>query len=122
MSELPIPEDLARDKEAMKHALNHKKVVNPLDGLPEFLKDPKNYMPVQKALLNTLSCGKLHSDPLKASECAKCSENMLERRMLMKKFGFKGPEQYMAWRKTHEGIKESMPLDMYNRMVSDRTT
>lgn len=97
---------------------------NPLlDGLPEFLKEPKNYMKVQKALLDTLSCGKLHSDPLKMMECSKCTENMITRKKLMEKFGF-GKEddvltlkRYMEWKKIHEEIKRRMPLDKYNHMV-----
>lgn len=109
MTDLPIPEDTKRDKEAMKFAVPFRKV-NPLDGLPEFLKDPKNYKKVQKALLDTLSCGKLHSDPLQSMNCKKCTENMVKRRELMKKFGFKSAAQYMAWRKTHEEIRRMMPL------------
>lgn len=90
--------------------------VHPLDGLPEFLKDPANYMKVQRALLETLTCGKSHSELLNMADCKKCKENMLIRRELMKRFGFKHPAMYMAWRKTHEYIKASVPLDEYNSM------
>jgi hypothetical protein len=117
MSDLPTPEDTKRDQEAMKSAVQYKKV-NPLKGLPEYLKDPKNYLPVQKALLETLNCGKLHSDPSQAFHCSKCTENMQVRRELMRKFGFRNAAQYMAWKKTHENIKARMPLEMYNRMLS----
>lgn len=121
MTDIPAPEETKNDQEAMKHAVPFKKV-SPLQGLPEYLKDPKSYMPVQKALLDTLSCGKLHSDPSQVFHCAKCSENMVRRRELMRKFGFRNAAQYMAWKKTHEEIKNRMPLDMYNRMISDKTT
>lgn len=120
MTDLPIPEDAKRDKEAMKHAVPANKVVNPLDGLPEWLKHPKSYMPVQKELLETLSCGKLHSDPAQIMHCAKCTENMGKRRALMRKFGFKNAAQYMAWRKTHEEIKARVPLDKYNQMINEQ--
>ena len=110
-------EDKERDKEAMKYAQPYK-VKNILDGLPKCLRDPKCFQPIQKALINTLSCGKLHSDPVKMSECSKCTDNMILRKELMKKFGFKNVKQYMAWRKIHEDIKRRMPLDMYNRMVN----
>lgn len=90
------------------------KSVNPLDGLPEYLKKPESYEKVQMALLDTLACGKTHSDPLQMMECKKCAENMLVRRQLMKKLGFSGVEQYMAWRKTHEEIKRRVPLAKYN--------
>lgn len=93
---------------------------NILDGLPPFLKEPKNYMVVQKALLETMTCGKSHSDPAEMLKCKKCAENMLKRRQLMAKFGFKSPAQYMSWKETHEEIKKRVPLDMYNRMVEDK--
>jgi predicted RNA-binding Zn-ribbon protein involved in translation (DUF1610 family) len=80
--------------------------VNPLDGLPEYLKDPENYYIVQKALLETLSCGKTHSDPVKMAECPKCTQNMITRRKLMKQMGFKSAAQYFAWRRVHEKIEE----------------
>lgn len=91
--------------------------VNALDGLPEYLKDPKNYITVQKALLETMICGKSHSELKMVFECRKCTENMLIRKELMKKFGFKSPNQYMAWKKTHEDIKRRVPLDKYNSMI-----
>lgn len=91
-----------------------------LAGLPEFTKHPKNYEKIQRALLETLTCGKLHSDPAQALHCIKCSENMATRRQLMKKFGFKSPAQYMQWRRVHEEVKRRVPLDMYNRIVADK--
>jgi predicted RNA-binding Zn-ribbon protein involved in translation (DUF1610 family) len=92
--------------------------VNPLDGLPEYLKDPKNYMKVQKALLDTMRCPKAHGEVTDVFKCPKCTENMLVRKELMRKFGFKSPNQYMAWKKTHEDIKRSVPLDKYNYMLN----
>lgn len=119
MSDLPIPEDAKRNKEAMQYATPYKKV-NPLDGLPEYLKDPKNYEKIQRSLLETLSCGKIHSDPSQSLTCSKCTENMMERRRLMEKFGFKDAAQYMAWRKTHEEIKNTFPPEMYEQMINGK--
>ena len=90
-----------------------------LDSLPDYVKDPRNFMKIQRALIETLACATSHSDPMEMAHCAKCSENMLERRELMKKFGFKSPAQYMAWRRAHEFIKERIPYDMYNRIVDN---
>lgn len=88
--------------------------------LPDFVKDHKNYYKIQKALLETLSCRKSHSDPLDMAKCKKCTENMQVRRALLKKFGFVNSAQYMAWRRIHEEIKKRVPLDMYNRIVSKK--
>lgn len=108
--DLPTPEDQKRDKEAMENATHYKQVANPLAGLPDYVKDPKNYMKIEKALLETLSCGKAHSDPHQMAMCITCGDNMIKRRKLMAKFGFHSIEQYFAWRKTHAKIREMMPL------------
>jgi len=111
MKDLPVPEgenkpDIA---EAMKHAKKYRDVVNPLNRLPDYVKDPKNYMKIQKALLETLSCGKAHGDPHQMMVCAKCTENLRERNKLMQKFGFTSTAVYMAWRKAQEEIRRLTP-------------
>lgn len=84
---------------------------NPLlDSLPEFLKDPANYDKVQLQILESFrsNCG--HSEVIEWASCKICSDKMLDRRRLLEKLGFKNPNQYYAWRKTHEKIKELYPL------------
>ena len=98
--------------------IDYKPLVNPMLALlPDHTKDPRNYMKIQKALLETLTCGKSHSDPIEMTSCKKCSQNMLERRELMKKFGFVSSEQYMEWRKVQETIRKRMPREMYGKMM-----
>ena len=71
-----------------------------LASLPTYLKDPKNYKKIQRALLETIrGCKKDHSDPFEMSRCNKCTSNMLERHALMGKFGFQSMAQYMSWKK-----------------------
>lgn len=79
-------------------------------SLPPHLKDPANFERIQKEVLNTFisTCG--HSDVLEWSSCKKCTEKMINRRLLLRKLGFKNPGQYMIWRKIHEEIKTRMPL------------
>ena len=90
---------------------------NPLIAdLPEYLKDPANYEEIQRKILKTFTstCG--HTEIMQWAECEKCTKKMLDRRKLLKELGFKNPRQYMAWRKTHETIKERFPLmDWKNR-------
>lgn len=97
------------------------KKAHPLDGLPEYLKDPKNYHKIQKELLETMVCNKSHGEITDVFNCPKCTENMIVRRELMKKLGFKSPAQYMAWKKVHEEVKARMPLDKYNYLVNGKT-
>lgn len=109
MSELPTPE---------QPEVEYKSKVNPmLARLPDYVKDPKNYLTIEKALLETLSCGKAHSDPIKMSECLQCTDNMKTRRELMRKFGFTSPAIYMAWKQIHQEIKKRIPLEKYNHMI-----
>lgn len=118
MTDLPVPDE---NPEVPIENLKNPTLVKPdiLASLPEYVKHPKNYLKIQKALLETLTCGKLHSDPIKATECSVCTANMMERRKLMEKFGFKTPAMYMEWRKRHEEIKKRVPLEMYNKIVNE---
>lgn len=92
--------------------------VDPLGHLPDWTKHPKNYKLIQKALLETTSCKKSHSDPMEMSNCITCTQNMVERRRLMQKFGFKGPEDYMQWKKVHEEIKKYVSKEDYERILN----
>lgn len=84
---------------------------NPLTAkLSPYLKDPANFEKIQKQILDTFMIGHSHSELIDWSKCKKCTEGMLNRRKILKKLGFKNAQQYYAWRKTHEKIKEMMPL------------
>lgn len=88
-------------------------------GLPDYVKDPKNYNKIQKALLDTIACSKTHSDPSKMFDCLTCQRNTQERRALMAKMGFKNVGQYYAWKKVmHYMLNpnqiKKMPLPKYN--------
>ena len=72
------------------------------DGLPEYLKTPESYEKVQKAINKTLAVGHSHSDMKGYSECKVCTEKMLERRLLLKRLGFKNPAQFKAWQLVHK--------------------
>lgn len=108
MTNLPTPEN--NDLEAMKHAVRAKDLRSPLDSLPDYVKDPKNYQKIEKALLETMVCPKSHSDPMEMTKCKKCTENMLVRRQMLKKLGFKHPSVYLAWKKIQTGIRKRTPL------------
>lgn len=90
-----------------------------LASLPDYLKDPENFKKIQAKIVDTMisSCG--HSDIIQWSECKKCTDKMLQRRLLLRKLGFKNPAQYMMWRKVHEKIAEhqKMILPKYNAKI-----
>jgi hypothetical protein len=91
---------------------NHK--VSVLDGLPEYLKEPKNYNKIKKALLETLATKCSHAEVIEMAECVKCTEKMMERRTMIKKLGFKSMPQYMQWQRTHEEVKKRVPMHYYD--------
>lgn len=91
--------------------------VNPvLEGLPEYLKDPKNYRKIRKALLEELASSHSHSDILEWSGCFNCQQKAMNQEAMKRKLGFKSPAQYLAWRKIMEKIEEiqKVKLAKYN--------
>lgn len=73
---------------------------NPLfKDLPQGLKDPQNYIKIEKAVMDTMICPTSHADLMEMTQCSTCTSNMRERRHLLKNLGFKSPRQYYAWKK-----------------------
>ena len=89
------------------------------DGMPIHLKNPKNYPTIQKAILETLAGKCSHGEVVEWAACAKCQQRFAERSAIIKKLGFRSMAQYMAWQKVHQEIKTRMPLDKYNKMMSN---
>jgi hypothetical protein len=97
--------------------LDVKPRANPLLAtLPAHLKDPANYEKIKRVIYDTFagSCSSGHGDMVDWSGCKKCQKRFQERSFVMKRLGFQSPAQYMAWQKTHEFIKERVPLPNYN--------
>lgn len=94
---------------------NQKSKLHPLlEMLPLYLKEPKNYLSIRKAIYETMATTCAHDSIAKMAECKKCSRNMMERRLLLKKLGFKNPQQYQAWQKIMEEIMRLYPEQMFN--------
>lgn len=95
--------------------------VNPLlADLPEYLKNPANFMTVMKQILNTLAVSHSHSELEGYARCAECTRKMIERRKLLKKLGFKNARQFYAWRRVHEEIARSYPLVDWTALNTQR--
>lgn len=97
------------NKQQAKKLPRHLK--NPLlEGLPAYVKDPKNFFEIQKSVLETIKTKCSHSDVIEYAKCKICTNKMLERRRLLKKYGFKNPKQYFEWRRVHQEIRRRYPL------------
>lgn len=85
---------------------------NPLiAGMPEHLKEPANFHRISTAIAQTMQrCKKNHESIADMATCATCSDGMKERRLLLKKLGFKNPAQLRKWYEIHNKIKEKFPL------------
>ena len=80
-----------------------------LEMLPEHLKDTRNYFKIKAEIYKTIATNCGHDSIAKMAECEKCSKNMMKRRLLLKKLGFKNPPQYHAWQHIHEKGLELYP-------------
>lgn len=80
-----------------------------LEMLPEHLKDTRNYFKIKEEIYKTIATNCGHDSIAKMAECEKCSANMMKRRLLLKKLGFKNPPQYHAWQKIHDEIIRLYP-------------
>jgi|SRR3990167_8850289 len=85
-------------------------------GMPQYLKEPKNYEKIFKAIYEAGNSKCSHSDVLEYSVCKKCEGARFNRMMMMKKLGFKDGQQYLAWRRVHENLRtyHRDKLEKYN--------
>ena len=86
-----------------------------LGSLPAYLKDPANYHKVKKSLIEAGSTKHSHGEVSEWAMCAYCQQRQWNRKELMRKLGFTSGAQYMAWRRTHEKIKELAPLMKWDK-------
>jgi hypothetical protein len=88
--------------------------VHVLDGLPEYLKDPKNYEKIQRDLLDTLASSHSHGEMIEWASCYHCQIKFAQHAEAVRLLGFRSPAQYFAWKKVHAQIKRRVPLAYYN--------
>lgn len=80
-----------------------------LEKLPKRLKDPANFEDIQKAIIAASSNGHTHKKIAEWARCEECQALFNERGSVIKKQGFKSPEQYAAWRSVHAEIRRRFP-------------
>ena len=104
MSEIPkdLPKELPK--------------VSVFQGLPKYLKEPKNYEKIMKLLYDAGNSKCSHSDMAEYAVCKKCQPARMNRVMAMRKLGFRDGQQYLSWRKVHENLRtyHREELEKYN--------
>ena len=85
---------------------------NPLiASMPAHLKEPANFERIKREIANTmLGCKKSHGSIAEMATCMTCSDHMKERRLFLKKLGFRNPAQLRKWYEIHNVIKDKFPL------------
>ncbi len=89
--------------------------VDILDALPEYLKEPQNYLKIQKEIYEQFSgaCSS-HAEVAEASMCRKCQRAYRNRSIFMERIGFPSPAHYRKWMQVHEIMNREMPW-LYKR-------
>lgn len=77
---------------------------NVLAGLPEYLKDPKIYPKIHKALLEELSTRHSHGTIEEYAKCFHCQRKFQGRSEMIRNLGFKSIQQFFAWQKVMDII------------------
>jgi hypothetical protein len=80
---------------------------------PAFLKDPKNYEKIYKAILDAGATKHSHSDIAKFGTCRDCQSAMWRRKEMMKKLGFLTAAHWRVWNKIMAamlGLQKKMPI------------
>ena len=108
------PEEQAR--EALMGAPKTLPRVSTFDGMPKYLKDPKNYEKIMKLLYEAGNSRCSHSEIFEFSMCKKCEQSRINRVLTMRKLGFRDGQQYISWRRVHENLRtyHREELEKYN--------
>lgn len=76
------------------------------NGMPNYLKDPKNFEKIFKAIYEAGGSTCTHSEVAEYAACFKCQTKLRDRVELMRKLGFRSGQQYLQWVKVHSRIKD----------------
>lgn len=73
-------------------------------GMPNYLKEPKNYAKIMKAIYEAGNSKCSHSEIFEYSICKKCEQSRRNRVTMMRKLGFRDGQQYLSWRRVMENL------------------
>lgn len=73
-------------------------------GMPDYLKDHKNYEKIQRVLLEELATGHSHGEVVEWASCVDCQSKFRNKGEMIKKLGFSSVAQYKAWQLVHSRI------------------
>lgn len=77
---------------------------NPLEGIPEELKDVETYPKIIKEVMKAGYVDHKHKHVVVWNRCKRCQNALARRREVLDKWGFRDYEQFMAWRQVMDVI------------------
>ena len=102
------------DKDTQNKIKNAK--VNPLlDGLPDKVKDPKNFEKIVDSIASTMASDHKHRTIKAFLACKRCQAKVEKRKAKMKEWGFRDYVQYQEWRKVMYYINNQKNLILYDK-------
>ena len=112
MTDLPVPKNTITPDTFPRAKLHPM-----LAMMPDYLKDPKNYEKIKKAILKAGQTKHSHGEVVDWAGCQTCQQKQMDRLLMMKKRGFQSAAQYKAWDKVHNKIAEfqKVALPKYNK-------
>jgi len=101
------------------HKLIAKATANPVfNGLPDALKDPKNYLKTERKIVATMVSDHKHTTMKAFINCKRCQAKVVKKAEMIKDLGFKDYEQYANWRKIMWIIINEQNLTLYDKTTT----
>jgi len=90
--------------------------VNPIfDGLPDSLKDIKNFEKADKAISSIMVSDHKHANIQMFMKCKRCQAKKARKDAMIKELGFKDYNQYQNWKRVMGVIRDKQDLKFYGK-------
>ena len=100
----------------LRNKFSKRKANKYIAEIPDYLKDPRNYDKIQRALLDTFAGMHSHAEVTDWNNCLTCQNKFLEHKELMVKLGFKSMRHYYHWKRVMDVMtgKETRKVPVYD--------
>lgn len=90
--------------------------VNPIfEGLSDELKDPKNFLTIERKIVNTMKSDHTHTNLKAFMKCKRCQAKVKKKTEMILELGFKDFIQYQNWKKVMGYIINKKNLELYEK-------
>jgi len=90
--------------------------VNPIfDGLSDEMKDPKNFLKIERKIVRIMISDHKHRTIKTFKNCKRCQAKVRKKAEMIKELGFKSFEQYQNWKKVMGININKQNLELYEK-------